>query len=148
MNGLEEGTYDITLIANGIENTFPIEINDKTNMKMKTVKYQRKEIGVEICNLPEEKNQDEKKKFLKYTMIYKGQRIPITYKEIGDKNNFGFETRRFGRDSIGRSLIALPKNLKEYPELELEYTGNLPVKEKIKRIKFKKNNKYYKIRFK
>ena len=148
LKGLEEDVYEITLIANGIENTFPLEINEKTNMRLLPLKYQRKVIGVEIYNLIGKKNQEEKRKHLKYTMIYKGKRIPITYRDVGDKINFGFETKRFGKDSIGRSLITLPKNLEEYPVLELEYNGDLPVKEKIKQIKFRKNKIFIIVRFK
>ncbi len=144
---LEEGTYEITILANGIENTFPITVTPKNPRQQKAIKYVHKAIIPFICGLSDTSNSQERLNHLKFTMIHDGKRTPLYYMDPKTKDHFGSVIYLQGMDLITGNVFYLPKGIEEYPEVELEYTGNLPVKLKKQTVKFNKNDRIYKVEF-
>ncbi len=86
---------------------------------------------------------------MKCTLLVNGQRIPLTLRVSSEQAeyNYGYDLKFNATNLAGGNLFYFPKSLDEFPTLELEYTGNQPVKIRKHIIKFKADKKTYKVQF-
>jgi len=146
-NNLEEGTYEVTITTNGIDSTFPIVVTPDKPKQKKIITYVLKAIQPSICGLSDTSNSEERLKYLKFTMIHNGKRTPIHYVDSNKKEHFGSDVYLQGISFLMGNVFFIPEDLDEYPEVEVEYTGTLPVKMKKTTVKFNKQDKLYKVDF-
>ncbi len=146
ISGLEEETYGMTVMINGIPYKWDIDFSSQDEKRQKIIEYRRFRIIVSIGDLRGLKAQRELVK-LKGKVFYEDQcvELPVVYdlsKKTTDKIMI-YEATFEG----GALLFYYPVEYDTFPLLELEYTGDADVETKIIKLQIVSNRGSYSIKF-